>query len=91
MAEIATFMCSNVQCRMTMRLAHDFPVWDATREFVTRHRSETFCITCKKVVEYTNENACTVCDSDVEIENYNRACPRCKTGTFTMPHLSIMK
>ena len=90
MAEIATFKCSNQQCRLILRLASNFPVWDEARTNITRHRSETFCTTCNKVTEYTGDNTCAVCASAVTVENLGRQCPRCKTGTFSMPALSVL-
>ncbi len=89
MADIATYKCSNQQCRLTLRLATDFPVWNESKEVITRHRSETFCNSCNKVVEYANDNTCTVCTSEVTIKNMGRACPRCRTGIFSMPRLSV--
>lgn len=89
MAEIATFTCSNRQCLLTVRVARDFPVWDKARTAVVRHRSETYCTACKKVVEYADA-ACIVCQSEVVVENLGRACPRCAVGTFAMPHLSVI-
>lgn len=89
MAELATFMCSNRQCLLTLHMAHDFPVWDKARTAVVRHRSETFCTACNKVVEYADA-ACLVCSSEVVVENLGRPCPRCSSGTLAMPHLSVM-
>jgi len=90
MGDIATYKCSNLQCRLTLRLAGNFPVWDEARENITRYRSETFCAKCNKVVEYTSDNACAVCNHAVVINNIGRACPRCAAGTFAMPLLSVL-
>ncbi len=90
MAEIATYTCSNRECRLTVRLAHDFPVWDDLRTTVTRHRSEAFCASCNKITEYTAAHACAVCGSAVAVELLSTACYRCKAGTFAMPKLSVL-
>ncbi len=89
MADIATFKCSNRQCLLTVHVANDFPVWDEARTTVVRRRSETYCTTCNKVVEYA-DTACTVCASEVVVDNLGRACPRCAKGSFAMLHLSAM-
>ncbi|HEV8666850.1 MAG TPA: hypothetical protein VN665_03325 [Candidatus Paceibacterota bacterium] len=89
MAEIATFTCSNEQCRLTLRLARDFPLWNESRTTILRYRSETFCTTCNKTTEYI-DGACIVCADKVTAENLGRACPRCAKGAFAMPHLSVL-
>lgn len=89
MAEIATFKCTNRKCLLTLYVARDFPVWDQARTAVVRHRSETFCIACNKVVEYADD-LCAVCAGSVITENLGRACPRCTTGSFSMPHISVL-
>jgi hypothetical protein len=90
MGEIATYKCSNLQCRLTLRLAGNFPVWDEARKNIIRYRNETFCTSCNKVVEYNDANACTVCFAEVTGQNIGRVCPRCAAGTFTMPLLSVL-
>jgi hypothetical protein len=90
MAEIATFKCSNRECRLTVRMAQDLPIWDEAKENITRYRSETFCIKCNKVAEYTANNTCTVCFAEVTAQNIGRSCPRCKAGTLAMPLLSVL-
>jgi len=90
MGEIATYKCSNLQCRLTLRLAGNFPVWDEAKANIMRYRSETFCSNCNKVVEYSGANACTVCDHEVAVNNIGRVCPRCSAGTFAMPLLSVL-
>ena len=103
MAEIATYLCSNLTCRLEMRLARDFPVWHnhtprelrtpavhpSARSYVARYRSESYCASCKTTVELTIEGTCAQCSSLVRSEHMGTLCPRCNVGTLSMPHLRV--
>lgn len=103
MAEIATYRCSNPLCGLILRLVHEFPLWHesapkalrsprvhpASKAYVVRYRSGSFCIRCKKIVEYTEVGACSLCDSKVHTEQIGRTCPRCSKGNLVMPLLVV--
>jgi hypothetical protein len=90
MAELATFACPNLQCLLTFRVAHNFPVWDAAHASIVRYRSETFCAACNRVVEY-EDGACAACSGTAVADNLGRPCPRCAKGSLSMPHLSAVE
>ena len=103
MPEIATYKCSNYQCGLTLRLSKNFPVWHShtpkeirlrpghpsAGAFIERLRSESFCLNCKKVVEYAEPNTCKACEGPVEAEQLGAACPLCGQGVMMMPRLSL--
>jgi hypothetical protein len=102
MAEIATYVCTNLLCRYTVRLSRDFPVWHAhtpihlrklristeARPYIARYRSEAFCSPCKKTLD-ADDKACTTCASQTLLEMLSQMCPQCKKAEFVMPQLSI--
>lgn len=102
MAEIGTYVCDNRQCKYTLRLSRDFPVWKretpwalrtpapapAALAFVERYRFEAYCAPCNGVVEHC-EGVCAQCASPVLTEHANHACPRCGVGTLSLARLTV--
>lgn len=79
MAEIATYKCTNYRCLYTVRLSSGI-----------MGRTELFCFGCRKVTAQSHERPCDECGAQLHQKPLSRACPRCKAGTFAMPHISAL-
>src|SRR5665213_2021735 len=103
MAMIKTFRCTDYQCRFTVRIAQEFPVWHpqtpmqmkklpvpaGSREYVVGYRSELFCRYCRKIVESNAELVCPHCERGGLYEDEGgRSCPQCLSGRLSIQHQS---
>jgi hypothetical protein len=103
MAEIATYLCSSNKCRFTVRLSRDFPVFHtqtpkhlrsltvtpASRGYVTAFRSDTYCLSCKKVFDRDRHPRCSQCGGNLKEDLLKHPCPQCKKAPVLMPHLLV--
>ena len=80
MAEIATYRCSNTRCLYTVRLSSGIG-----------GRVELVCLSCRTVTAQSYERPCEACGAELFEEPLSRACPRCKAGALTLPHISELR
>ncbi|RJQ33757.1 hypothetical protein C4568_03850 [Candidatus Parcubacteria bacterium] len=104
MAEIASYQCTNLKCRFSMRVSREMPVWHPAtpnglrslsprpeaRQYITALRSELFCHVCRKVIEHNGTMICVSCGAqDLREEQAGKSCAQCPIGVFEMTKLIV--
>ncbi len=104
MAEIASYICSNLKCRFAMRVSREMPLWKPgtpralqslsvrpeAQSFVLKYRSELFCHVCRTVVEHQDTKSCNACGAiDLRDEQVGKPCAQCPIGVFEMKKLIV--